>query len=62
MVASGSWIIDTLAGFLFPELPGLVHAILSAPTIAEFWLIAYLLVKGVRAPNPDRLTAVAVDA
>jgi hypothetical protein len=62
VVAGGSWIADTLAGFLFPDLPGFVHAILMAPTVAEFWLVAYLLVKGVRIPDPDRLPPAAVDA
>jgi hypothetical protein len=62
LVAGGSWIIDTLAGFLFPDLPAFVHAIIKAPTVAEFWLIAYLLIQGVRTPNSDRLTPVAVDA
>jgi hypothetical protein len=55
-VAGGSWIVDTLAAFLLPDLPGVVHAILTAPTIAEFWLIAYLLVKGVRTPAAGHLT------
>lgn len=47
-VAGGSWIVDTLAAFLFPDLPAVVHTILTAPTFAEFWLFAYLLTKGVR--------------
>jgi hypothetical protein len=54
-VAGGSWIVDTLAAFLLPDLPALVHTILTAPTIAEFWLIAYLLVKGVRTPAARHL-------
>jgi len=32
-----------------------VHTIVTAPRIAEFWLIAYLLIKGVRTPGPDRI-------
>lgn len=56
-VAGVSWIVDTLAAFLFPDLPDVVHAVLSAPTVAEFWLIAYLLVKGVRSPVDGHLTA-----
>lgn len=62
LVAGGSWIVDTLVGFLVPDLPAFVHAIVTAPTIAEFWLIAYLLIKGVRTPTPDRLTPEVVDA
>ena len=49
-VAGGSWIVDTLAAFAFPDLPTMAHTILTAPRFAEFWLIAYLLVKGVRTP------------
>jgi hypothetical protein len=55
LVAGGAYIVDTLAAFLFPDLPGLVHAVIKAPTAVEFWLIAYLLIKGVRtSPGPDR--------
>ncbi|TVR17460.1 MAG: DUF4386 domain-containing protein [Nitriliruptor sp.] len=60
-IAGCSWVVDTLATFLWPELPTVVHAIVTAPTIAEFWLIAYLLFRGVRptadhdlAPSTDR--------
>ena len=54
-VAGGSWIVDTLAVFLFPDLPAMVHTILTAPTFAEFWLIAYLLIRGVRTPAAGQL-------
>ena len=56
-VAGGAWIVDTLAALLFPELPAVVHSILTAPTFAELWLLAYLLIKGVRTPDPDRSTS-----
>jgi hypothetical protein len=62
LVAGGSWIVDTLARFLFPELPGLVFAVIKAPTVAEFWLIAYLLTKGVRSPDRGQLTPTEIDA
>lgn len=52
-VAGVSWMLDTLATFVFPDLPAAAHSILTAPTIAEFWLIAYLLVRGVRTPAVD---------
>jgi hypothetical protein len=58
-VAGGSWILDTLATFLFPDLPAVVDTILSAPTFAEFWLIAYLLTKGVRTPAAGQLKPLA---
>jgi hypothetical protein len=50
IVAGVSWIIDTLVSFLWPDVPGIVHAVITAPTIAELWLIAYLVIKGVRTP------------
>jgi hypothetical protein len=62
LVAGGSWIVETLVGFAFPDLPGIVREIAKAPRFVEFWLIAYLLSKGVRSPYPDRLTPAAVDA
>ena len=35
------------------DLPGAVHVVLTAPTLAEFWLLLYLLVRGVRtSPAP----------
>ena len=61
-LAGGSWIVDTLAAFLFPDLPAVVQAILRAPTLAELWLIAYLLTRGVRAPAAGQLTSRAVRA
>lgn len=62
VVAGGGWIADTLVGFLFPDLPALVHTIIEAPRVAELWMIAYLVIKGVRAPRPDRLAPAAVSA
>ena len=58
-VAGGSWIAATLVTFLWPELPAVVHALLTAPTVAEFWMIAYLVTKGVRAPQADQLAPAA---
>ncbi|MFA9445958.1 DUF4386 domain-containing protein [Egicoccus sp. AB-alg6-2] len=60
VVAGGSWIVDTLVGFIAPDLPALAHTMLTAPTIAEFWLVLYLLVKGVRTSAPERLDPLAV--
>jgi hypothetical protein len=61
-VAGGSMIVDTLAGFMFPDLPTVVHTILTAPTFAEFWLVAYLLIKGVRTPAVGQLRPRAMRA
>lgn len=49
MVASVSWILDTVLRFAFPDLNEIVHTIVTIPTIAEFVLLLYLLVKGVRS-------------
>jgi hypothetical protein len=62
LVSGASWIVDTLAIFLFPELPGPVRGVLRAPTVIEFWLFGYLLIKGVRTPGRDALTPAEVDA
>jgi hypothetical protein len=51
LVAGVSWIVETLVSFLCPDLPPAATTTLAAPRLAEFWLIAYLLVKGVRAPE-----------
>ena len=56
VVAGGSWILGTLLAFLAPDLPPVAHTIVTAPTAAEFWMVGYLLVRGVRAPAPDPLT------
>jgi hypothetical protein len=62
IVAGVSWIIDTVATFLLPDLPEVLHVAITAPTVAEFWLIAYLLTKGVRTPSPDESTLAPADA
>lgn len=55
-VAGGSMIVDTFAVFGLSNLPAVVHTILTAPGFAEFWLVAYLLIKGVRTPVVGQLT------
>lgn len=62
VVAGGSWIAGTLAAMLWPDLPAVVHTVITAPTIAEFWMVAYLVINGVRTPRPDRLAPTAVSA
>jgi hypothetical protein len=56
LIAGGSWIIDTLVAFGFPDLPAVAHHLITAPTLAEFWLIAYLVTVGVRAPRRRQLS------
>lgn len=63
VVVSGvAWIVETLVGFSFPDLPGFVHELLKAPRLVELWLMAYLLTTGVRTPHGDALTSAEVHA
>ena len=48
MVAGASWIVDTLVTFAAPEAGEVVHFIITLPTFAEFALLLYLLIVGVR--------------
>ena len=50
--AGVAWIVDTLVRFAAPELPGIFRVALEAPRFAEFALILYLLIRGVRTPAP----------
>ena len=46
-----SYLLDVLAAFLVPDLGTQIHGFLAIPpTIAEIWMLAYLLVKGVKVP------------
>ncbi len=51
-VAGVAWIVDTVVRFAAPELPGIFRVALEAPRFAEFALILYLLIRGVRTPAP----------
>jgi hypothetical protein len=51
LVGAGvAWIVDTLVGFAMPDLPTFAHTLLTLPTMAEFAMVGYLLVRGVRPP------------
>lgn len=55
VVTSVSYLLDLLAAFLFPEVSVQIHAFLSiAPTIAEPWMVGYLLLIGVKTMKPAR--------
>ena len=52
VVATVSYLLDLLAAFSFPDLAQQIHPFLIiAPAIAEIWMVAYLLVMGVRTPR-----------
>ncbi len=60
VVASVSYLVDLLAGFLVPDIDKHIHAITSiVPAIAEPWMVVYLLVIGVRAARPVKPVVVA---
>jgi len=53
VAASACYLVDLLAAFLVPDLGAQIHApVVIVPTIAELWMVAYLLVKGVRSSSP----------
>jgi hypothetical protein len=64
VVAGGAWIVGTLVAVVWPDLPAAIHAVLTAPTLAELWMVAYLVIKGVRTPpglqQPTRSSPIAV--
>lgn len=57
-----SLILGWLVGFGWPGLPTVVHTILAPAVVADLWLVAYLVTKGVPAPMPDRRAPAAVSA
>jgi hypothetical protein len=51
-----------LARFLVPDVGERIGALVVIPSaVSEFWMLGYLLVKGVRTPkaNDDRVLAAA---
>jgi hypothetical protein len=57
LVAGGvSYLVDVLALFLVPDFGDRIHGLLAIPpTIAELWMVGYLLVAGVRAAATEHL-------
>lgn len=52
MVAASTHLVEVLTHFLFPAVGQGVVLLIQAPAIvAEFWMLGYLLVKGVRVPD-----------
>ena len=49
VAATVCYVADLLAAFLAPDLAAQVHpTLVVVPAVAEIWMVAYLLVKGVR--------------
>jgi hypothetical protein len=53
IVAAVCYLVDVLAQFLVPDFAARIHTFVAVipPTIAEVWMVLYLLVRGVRAPT-----------
>ncbi len=51
IVGGISYLVDMLAAFLVPDVGKHIHGFLTIPpTIAEIWMLGYLLMKGVKVP------------
>ena len=51
IVAGASYLVDMLAAFIVPDFRTQIHGFLAIPpTIAEVWMLGYLLWKGVKVP------------
>lgn len=61
LIAAGiSYVLDLLVAFVSPELSRTVHTYFAIlPTIAEVWMLGYLLVFGVRSAPGDGRAATA---
>jgi hypothetical protein len=54
IVGGVSYLLSMLALFLVPDLGERISGLLAIPpTIAEVWMLGYLLVLAVRTPEPD---------
>lgn len=60
MIACFGYLVDMLAFFLVPEVADTISPLVVLPAaVAEFWMVGFLLIKGVKVPRPDRLVPVA---
>jgi hypothetical protein len=59
VAATVSYLGDVLAAFLLPDVATQVHGFLIiAPLVAEVWMLGYLLLRGVRSPDPAAPTVI----
>jgi hypothetical protein len=55
VVAGASYLVDMLTAFLVPDISKQIHGFLAIPpTIAEVWMLGYLLVVGVKTVKPHK--------
>jgi hypothetical protein len=53
IVGGACYLLDVLARFLVPDVGERIHTYISIPpTIAEIWMVGYLLIKGVNVSRP----------
>jgi hypothetical protein len=58
LVAGGiGYVLSTFAKYLVPDVPALADVLVLPSVVGEFWMIGYLLVRGVRRAAGDQLTA-----
>ena len=63
IVGGVCYLVDVLALFLVPNLGVRIHGFLAIPpTLAEVWMVLYLLIKGVRDPTPGAAPVIAATA
>ena len=57
VVAAACYLVDVLAQFLAPDFAARIHTIVAVipPTIAEVWMVLYLLIGGCERPARARL-------
>src|ERR1035437_4265949 len=60
VAATVCYLVDVLAAFLVPDFGKQIHAsVVIVVAIAEIWMVAYLLVRGVRSPREADHASVA---
>jgi hypothetical protein len=53
-VLVASLIASALVGLLWPDLPTVAHRAIAAPPVADFWMLLYLVAKGMPPAPPWR--------
>lgn len=53
IVGGVGYVVSGLVRYLAPEASAIADGITIPATIGEFWMIGYLLIRGVRRPAPD---------
>ena len=60
VLGGACYVVDTFGVFLVPDFGATVANLAIPPTIAEVWMLGYLLVKGVKSPSAPDHRPVAV--